>query len=129
MKKASKGDLAIMTLTFFLELTSCLDYIGDVIILKQFFGKHPAWFTLSVYFMISPFLVSYVPLINFQIQAYKTKERTVSTGEGSETSRLSFTQGIIAWASKSPALIIYLIFMDFIFIMQSMFIRPFIVII
>ena len=67
MIKTSRGDILMLTLIFFLESTSCLDYIGDIVVLRQLFIRHPAWFTLSFYFMISPFLVSYVPLINFQI--------------------------------------------------------------
>lgn len=64
-KQRTSGDVIILTLIFFLEATSCCDYIGDILVLGQLFGKHPAWATLSVYFMISPFYVSYIPLINF----------------------------------------------------------------
>jgi hypothetical protein len=64
-KKRTSGDNIILTLIFFLEATSCLDYLGDILVLRQLFGKHPAWATLSIYFMISPFYVSYIPLINF----------------------------------------------------------------
>ena len=64
-KEKSGGDIIMMTLIFFLEATSCFDYIGDILVLNQLFGRHPAWATLSIYFMVSPFYVSYVPLINF----------------------------------------------------------------
>jgi hypothetical protein len=52
-------------LVFFLEFTSCLDLIGDCLVFGELFQRHPAWATLSVYFMLSPFYVSYIPLINF----------------------------------------------------------------
>ena len=65
------GGMMLSSLTFLLEATSCIDYIGDVLVLYQLFQAHPAWTTLSVYFMVSPFFVSYVPLINYQISSYK----------------------------------------------------------
>jgi len=32
---------------------------------------HNAWMSITVYTMLSPYLISYVPLINFQIQNYE----------------------------------------------------------
>jgi hypothetical protein len=106
----------LLTLIFFLELTSCCDYIGDILVLRQLFGKHPAWATLSIYFMISPFYVSYIPLINFQISAHKAHIK--------ENGSISMYQTVIAWISKTPLLIIYLLFMDFVFIIQCIAIKP-----
>ena len=64
-KEFTKGDMLKLFIIFMLDATSCADYIVDLIVLSQLFERHPAWFTLSLYFIISPFIVSYVPLINF----------------------------------------------------------------
>lgn len=115
-KERSGGDVIMMTLIFFLEATSCFDYIGDILVLRQLFGKHPAWATLSIYFMVAPFYVSYVPLINFQISAHKAHIK--------ENGRISGIQQAIAWMSKTPILIVYLLLMDMIFIVQVIVFKP-----
>ena len=69
--KKSWGSEFYFWLVFLLEFTSCLDLIGDCMVLGELFKRHPAWTTLSVYFMISPFYVSFIPLINFQLSAHR----------------------------------------------------------
>ena len=59
------GNPLIDMIHFLLEITSTFDYIGDIIVLLALVGEHPAWATLSIYFMLSPFYISYIPLINF----------------------------------------------------------------
>lgn len=69
--KASWGTTFFNGLTFLLEFTSALDFIGDMLVLGELFERHPAWTTLSIYFIVSPFYVSYIPLINFQLTAHR----------------------------------------------------------
>lgn len=53
--------------TLLLEAIALFDLIGDIYLLIQMYKfGHTAWFTLSLYTMLSPFYVCYVPLLTFQ---------------------------------------------------------------
>lgn len=50
----------------FLELIALFDMIGDIYALVIVYQQgHIAWFVISVFTMISPFYVCYVPLLTF----------------------------------------------------------------
>ena len=54
-----------------MEYIALLDFVGDLFLLVALLGsKHTAWTILSVFTMICPYIISYIPLINFQIQRY-----------------------------------------------------------
>lgn len=51
----------------FLEFIALFDMIGDIYALIIVYRQgHIAWFSISVFTMISPFYVCYVPLLTFQ---------------------------------------------------------------
>ena len=51
-----------------LEGIAVVDLWSDIYILMQLIRTgHNAWVSLTLYTMLSPYLISYVPLINFQI--------------------------------------------------------------
>ena len=64
-KKANK--YFEMVFNILLEFIALFDMIGDIyaLILVYRLG-HIAWFSISVFTMISPFYVCYVPLLTFQ---------------------------------------------------------------
>ena len=52
--------------TYAFELLAAFDLIGDIMMVKGLLGsEHTAWVVLTIFTMISPFFVCYVPLINF----------------------------------------------------------------
>ena len=89
-------------------------------VLTELFQRHPAWATLSVYFMISPFYVSFIPLINFQLSA----QRQHVVDQGEEKPQFKILQRI----SKTPFLVISLILMDVIYIINTVVIKIFLII-
>jgi len=55
-----------------LEIIALVDLWSDIYILIQLVQhNHTAWAALTVYTMFSPYLISYIPLVNFQIQHYE----------------------------------------------------------
>jgi len=56
-----------LVFNIFLEFIALFDMIGDIYLLIIVFRLgHIAWFSISVFTMISPFYVCYVPLLTFQ---------------------------------------------------------------
>jgi len=52
--------------TMILELIALFDMFGDIYLLIGMYQYgHTAWFTLSIFTMLSPFYVCYVPLVTF----------------------------------------------------------------
>ena len=55
-----------LVFNIFLEFIALFDMIGDIYALIIVYNQgHIAWFSLSVFTMISPFYVCYVPLLTF----------------------------------------------------------------
>ena len=56
-----------MIFNIFLECIALFDMVGDIYALIIVYDLgHIAWFSISVFTMISPFFVCYVPLLTFQ---------------------------------------------------------------
>lgn len=52
--------------TLLLELIAMLDMVGDIYLtIGMYKHGHTAWFTVSIFTMLSPFYVCYVPLVTF----------------------------------------------------------------
>ena len=52
--------------TLILEFIALFDMFGDIYLLIGMYQYgHTAWFTLSIFTMLSPFYVCYVPLVTF----------------------------------------------------------------
>ena len=68
--------------------------------------------------MASPFFISYIPLINYQIDSSKLQKK-----------KRSKCLGFIAWSSTTPLLIIFLMVMEFVFIFQTIVLKPLIFIV
>jgi hypothetical protein len=98
--------------TLLLEAIALFDMVGDVYLLIQmYYYGHCAWFTLSLYTMLSPFYVCYVPLLTFQKNRAKLQE---------ETKFLKF----LNIASLTPFIVAYLLLMDVIYIIVSVILTP-----
>jgi len=55
-----------LVFNIFLEFIALFDMVGDIYLLIIVFRLgHIAWFSISVFTMISPFYVCYVPLLTF----------------------------------------------------------------
>ena len=52
--------------TLILEMIALFDMFGDIyMLLGMYKYGHTAWFTISIFTMLSPFYVCYVPLVTF----------------------------------------------------------------
>jgi len=71
---------------------------------------HNAWTTITVYTMLAPYLISYVPLINFQIQNFESQDNSI------QSQSLRKYQAIII---LTPLVLVYLFSMDVFFILAS----------
>lgn len=102
-----------MVFNILLEFIALFDMIGDIfaLILVYKLG-HIAWFTISVFTMISPFYVCYVPLLTFQ------KERAEKIEDDSILQKLN------GFFSLTPLILINLLLMDLIYIINSVVITP-----
>lgn len=95
-----------------LEAIALADMVGDIYLLTGMYKfGHTAWFTLSIFTMLSPFYVCYVPLLTFQKNRSKLEKE-------------SWFQKFINTASLTPFIVIYLLFMDLIYIVVSVIITP-----
>ena len=55
-----------LTFSYLMELISTADMVSDIYLLQAFVASgHNAWLALTVWTMISPFFVCYVPFITF----------------------------------------------------------------
>lgn len=98
--------------TLLLEAIALFDMVGDIYLLIQMYAAgHTAWFTLSLYTMLSPFYVCYVPLLTFQKNRAKLQEET------------RFLK-LLNLASLTPFIVAYLLLMDIIYIIVSVIITP-----
>lgn len=101
---------------FILELSATFDLLGDFYLLWAMLQKDTAWATLTVYCMITPYFVSYAPLINFQIESWRVKKQ-----EGEDVSgRMKF----LAWVTLTPGIVIYLFMMDVVFLLFAAIATP-----
>ena len=115
IKEKSEG-FFVKFLEFILELIAAGDFVTDIIVLRQL-GKtrHAMWFTITVVSIIMPFLISYVPFMIF------LKERFTRASFKEElTCRLN----ILAGASLSPLILVYLMFMDIVFLFNETVLVP-----
>jgi hypothetical protein len=96
---------------FLLEIIAFIDLYSDIYILIHLLATgHTAWASLTLYTMLSPYLISYIPLINFQIQYYEQ----IGANERSELSKNMEAMGIL-----TPIVLIYLALMDVFYIVAS----------
>jgi hypothetical protein len=52
--------------TLLLEMIALFDMVGDIyLLIGMYMNGHTAWFTISIFTMLSPFYVCYVPLLTF----------------------------------------------------------------
>ena len=98
-------------------MIATFDLAGDIYMLKGLLGtRHIFWTTLTVFQMISPFLVGLVPFITFQLKRYqKTKYRGY----------VQLKDLLLVFITATPLVVIYLQLMDIIFIFTQLIIRPF----
>lgn len=102
-----------MIFNIFLEFIALFDMIGDIYALIVVYKLgHTAWFSISIFTMISPFFVCYVPLLTFQ------KDKAVEAGH--ET----FLEKFLVFCSLTPLILIYLLLMDVIYIISSVIVTP-----
>lgn len=95
-----------------LEAIALFDMIGDIILMIGMYSAgHTAWLTISIFTMLSPFYVCYVPLLTFQKNRAKMQDET------------KFMQ-FLNIASLTPFIVAYLLFMDVIYIIMSVIITP-----
>lgn len=98
--------------TLTLELIAMFDMVGDIyLLIGMYTFGHTAWFTISIFTMLSPFYVCYVPLVTFQKNRSKLQE---------DTKFLKFLNIV----SLTPLIVAYLLMMDVIYIVVSVIITP-----
>ena len=98
--------------TLILELIALFDMFGDIYLMySMYIYGHTAWFTLSIFTMLSPFYVCYVPLVTFQKNRGKLQKET----------RFLKVLNIV---SLTPLIVAYLLVMDIIYILVSVVITP-----
>ena len=98
--------------TLILELIALFDMVGDIyLMISMYTYGHTAWFTLSIFTMLSPFYVCYVPLVTFQKNRGKLQKET----------RFLKMLNIV---SLTPLIVAYLLLMDIIYILVSVVVTP-----
>ena len=63
--KAYKENWKVVLFIFILELSAAFDLIGDFYLFWRMIQEDTAWATLTMYCMMTPYFVSYAPLINY----------------------------------------------------------------
>lgn len=109
--------LLLKFLNFCLEASAAGDMVSDIIVIVQLLEEHPAWVTYTLLTMISPFFISYTPLINFQLKGYLSKKEQ-------NNGKLGVFDTIMSVVSLTPLVTITLVLMDFLYIIQSIVITP-----
>ena len=97
-----------MIFSFSLETIALFDLGGDVMfIIVLWQTHHIMWFTLSIFTILAPLYVCYVPLIS--VQRMKSK---------SDSSKL------ITFSAFTPLILIYLLLLDIFYIFIQTLINP-----
>ena len=129
-------------MNYFVELTAAIDMLTDMNVIHQLSKKHPAWLTITLLTIVTPFLISYTPLVNFQINGFKQKARIKRKELAQikdEEKRKEMIQkdkkedsylirNIISFLCCTPLMILVLVFMDLLYIVQSIFLLPIIMV-
>lgn len=88
----------------------CLyDTITDILILMWLIEHHPMWALITLFNILSPFFVMYVPFINFMIR-----------GENMQTEARNLKQSSLKCIALTPLIIIVFILMDTIYNIQGL---------
>lgn len=74
IKKSGGENWSVLLFIFILELSATFDLAGDLYLLWAMLQKDTAWATLTMYCMITPYFVSYAPLVNYQIENWRVKK-------------------------------------------------------
>ena len=78
-----------------------IDFISDIYILSYLVKFHPAWASISICTMISPFFAAYVPFANFLIRGERLESR------------------VMKWVTVIPVIIFIMILLDQVFVIQG----------
>lgn len=102
-----------------LELIGLCDLIGDFYCLTIYVASgHYAWAALTIFQMLSPFFISYVPLVNYWIHLgsfgiYQHGKKEISK-----------CKKIFGYMALFPIFLVYLTVMDLLYLIETVFLRP-----
>ena len=102
----------IMVIEYLLEYIALFDFITDMIVTVQlFYTKNSGWAVTTTIAMVAPLLVSLIQIIQFLL------DRVMRRDKQSSNIILMAT----AWISIFPIFMIYMLFMDLVFIFNTTF--------
>lgn len=109
-----------------LELISAFDLIGDIYCLRSYIiTGHYFWSSFTIFTMICPYFISYVPLVNFWlllgsfgIYSQEGKEQKIPCGKK-----------ILGYLALFPIFLVYLFLMDLIYVIHTILCLPFLLVI
>lgn len=105
-----------------LEAIALGDLTGDLVFSFMLFdNQHISWGTLSILSMLSPFFICYVPLLTFQ--------RYLADNSVDQTQQQRYTiKQVLQMSSLSPLILVYLLFMDILYLFFYLIVQFFIII-
>jgi hypothetical protein len=117
--------IAEAVLTFLLEGLAAGDLITDLMLMKAMvLGRHVAWFSLSLFMMLCPFLMGYGSLVSLKIAEIKEDEAIRRKQDNKQSSWSRRLETALKFTYMSPIIMGYLFFIDVLYMVMTITVLP-----
>lgn len=97
--------------TYLLELVAFFDMGSDVLFLIEIWkAGHAMWFMLSMFTIVAPYYICYVPLLRYQRR--------------NMTDELNTQQKTVLYCAFTPLVLIYLFLLDILYLFNAVILAP-----
>ena len=108
----------LQILNLMLELLSTFDLVTDVVVLYTLVNsEHTAWLCLNLTTILLPYFISYVQFVSYQLEKIKQDNQKLNR-------RCSCLKSSIQFFATTPLLIVYLFFIDLLFLIITAIMSP-----
>ena len=98
--------------SYLLEFIAAFDMISDILFLIEIWkGNQLAWFIISIFTIIGPYYICYVPLLRYQ--------RRTMIGD-----HPTLAQRIALYCAFTPLVLIYLFMLDLLYLLNAVVLSP-----
>ena len=101
--------------SYALEFIAAFDMISDIFFLIEIWrGNQLGWFILSIFSIIGPYYICYIPLLRYQRR--------------NMTRNPTFAQRMTLYLAFTPLVLIYLFMLDLLYLVNAVVLSPFVLV-
>ena len=102
--------------TYLLELVAFFDMGSDIMFLIEIWkANHPMWFMFSMFTIVAPYYICYVPLLRYQ-------RRNI-------TDEMNTQQKAVLYCAFTPLILLYLFLLDLLYLFNAVILAPILLIV